>query len=82
MAVADVGVAPVTVRLVPPNVTVGKFVPVQVVTPVVVWQRPVPLMPIDVGVPDAFEVTRTEVIAGAAWADALANAAAIATARP
>jgi hypothetical protein len=77
VAVTDVGVA-VTVSEVPPSVTVGRLDPVHDVT-VVVAQSPVPLMPMDVGVPELFDVTSTEVIDGAATAvadktEATANA--------
>jgi hypothetical protein len=68
VALTDTGVA-VTVSAVPPKVTVGKLLPVHDVTDVVA-HRPAPLIPIDVGVPEVFDNTKTELIDGALSAEA------------
>jgi hypothetical protein len=68
VAVAEVGVA-ATESVVPPSVTVGRFEPVHEETPVTA-QRAEPLIPIEIGVPDALEVTNTDVIDGAASEEA------------
>ena len=63
LAVTDAGVEPVTVKAVPPSVTVGAG---EQVVPVETVHREEPLMPSPVGVPEALVVTKTDVMVGVA----------------
>ena len=84
LVVTDVGVAPVTLKAVPPKVTVGNG---EQAVPLGTVHSAEPLMPNPVGVPEAFVVTNTEEILGvvpAATAGVVpvAKIEAIATAKP